>query len=98
MVETKMKLWDLAPRMELLADCDENEAYLAAKEGESYLLYFPKNGSVNLDLRQQKGPFTARPIDIPKSEWGESYTIEGGGMAGISSDNENGSLIVLHKL
>lgn len=97
MVETKMKFWDLIPHMDLLADCEKNEAYLAAQEGKNYLVYFPKKGSVNLDLRKQEGTFTVLPIDIKNAEWGESYIIEGDGMAGITSDNESGALVLISK-
>jgi len=49
-LESLFPLWNVSPRMDLLGDRDENEAYLAAAPGEAYLLYFTDGGSVNLDL------------------------------------------------
>jgi len=47
-VEAKVPFWNLVPRNDLLAEREENEAYLAARPGEAYVLYFPKGGSVRL--------------------------------------------------
>jgi hypothetical protein len=38
-----------------LSDCNENEAYLAAKEGKNGLLYFTAAGTISLDLKKQSG-------------------------------------------
>ncbi|MHC4433947.1 MAG: hypothetical protein ACYTBS_19065 [Planctomycetota bacterium] len=39
-LESLIKFWDITPQMDLLSDRKTNEAYLAAKPGESYALYF----------------------------------------------------------
>jgi hypothetical protein len=50
-LESLSPLWDVSPRMDLLDDREENEAYLAAAPGKAYLLYFTDGGSVRLDVR-----------------------------------------------
>jgi hypothetical protein len=55
-LESLVKLWEVDPANELLTDRKDNEAYLAAKPGEAYAIYFPSGGSVKLDLRNQPGP------------------------------------------
>jgi hypothetical protein len=44
-VEELGKMWDIEPRMDLLKVSEGNTAYLAAREGEEYVLYFPKKWS-----------------------------------------------------
>jgi hypothetical protein len=50
-LESIVPLWKVSPRMDLLGEREENEAYLAAAPGEAYVLYFTDGGSVDLELR-----------------------------------------------
>ncbi|MFZ5831226.1 MAG: DUF6298 domain-containing protein [Planctomycetota bacterium] len=84
-LESVVKLWDVEPANELLSEREENEAYLAAKPGEAYALYFTDGGSVGLDLRGAPGVFQLRWIDIATGEWGKSETIRGGEVAAITA-------------
>lgn len=63
-LESLVKLWDITPRMDLLSDRESNEAYLAAKPGESYALYFTDGGSVSLDLSSAPGSFNVTWISV----------------------------------
>ena len=56
-LEGLIKFWDITPQMELLSSRDSNEAYLAAKPGELYALYFTNGGSVELDLSNTSSAF-----------------------------------------
>src|SRR5690606_13088938 len=58
--ETLVKFWEVEPHMQLLSDREPNEAYLTAKEGSKYIIYFPKGGQVKLDLSKHKKEFTAQ--------------------------------------
>jgi len=49
-LEGLVKFWELTPRMDLLSHRQSNEAYLVAKPGEAYALYFTNGGSVDVDL------------------------------------------------
>jgi hypothetical protein len=53
----QIKFWDITPQMDLLSERERNEAYLAARPGEYYALYFTNGGSVDLDLSGAKGSF-----------------------------------------
>ncbi len=70
--------WDLAPALQLLRNRDANEAYLAAKPGVAYALYFPKGGEVELDLHAHPGQYAVHWIDIATGEWGRRATFAGG--------------------
>jgi hypothetical protein len=63
--------------MNLLRNRDPNEAYVAAKPGVAYALYFPNGGEVELDLRERAGSYEARWIDIATGEWGRRESLAG---------------------
>ena len=78
LLESRMKLWDLEPRLDLLQDREKDEAYLRAKPGEAYVVYFPRGGSVKLDLTNETGTFTGQWIDIRAGVWGETFSLAAG--------------------
>jgi hypothetical protein len=84
-LESRVKLWNLAPANNLLRDRKENEAYLAAKPGFAYALYFPDGGSIQLDLRKHDRAFEVRWIDIDKGQWAGRDALQGGGWATVSA-------------
>ncbi len=61
---TMIDLWDISPHMNLLSNRSDNEAYLAAKPGETYALYFTHGGSVGLDLTDAPGTFSVKWISV----------------------------------
>ncbi len=85
MIEEKVKMWEMEPRMDLLGDADDNEAYLAAKEGEAYVIFFTDGGKVSLDLTKTDHLFSLRWIQISNPVWSEDVKINGGKIAAISA-------------
>jgi len=73
-----VNFWDLAPSLELVRGREADEAYVAAKPGAAYALYFPNGGEVELDLRLHAGPYEARWIDIARGDWGPRAAVKGG--------------------
>jgi hypothetical protein len=94
-IEEHVKMWDIAPRMDLLVGAEDNLAYAAAKEGESYLIYFPKNGKVKLNLAGHNHGFSLRWINVDTAEWAKTAEIKGGSSIDLEAVNENGSIAVL---
>jgi len=91
-VETKVKFWDVEPRLDLLTDRQSDEAYLAADPGKAYILYFTRNGggSVGLKLDGYLGrTFNLRWVNIGTGNWGPSTTLSGGSTTTI--DRPDGS-------
>lgn len=84
-LESLVTMWDVDPANDLLRGRDENEAYLAAKPGEAYAIYFPDGGAVEVDLRKQSGEFDLRWVDIATGEWGPRSTLSGGGWARLQA-------------
>jgi hypothetical protein len=92
--------WETEPHRHLLSDRATDEAYLRAKPGEIYGLYFPDTGSVGLDLESAKGTFSLRWIDIGRGGYTEGEEeVTGGGTVTIStpSDGTGGWAAVLKK-
>lgn len=87
-LESLIRFWDVEPVDNLLSDREVNEAYLAARPGVAYALYFPNGGSVSLDLQAAPGRFEVRWIDIGSGEWGKRETIEGGTRTTLSAPAE----------
>ncbi len=84
-LESLIKLWEVEPANHLLSDRAENEAYLAARPGTAYALYFTDGGSVGLNLEDAPGRFEARWIDIGTGEWGKRETLDGGRVVTLSA-------------
>lgn len=82
-LESVIKLWEVEAANELLSDRTENEAYVAARAGAAYALYFTDGGSVGLDLRAAPGKYDVRWIEIATGDWGKRETLEGGCVATV---------------
>ncbi|MBN1481768.1 hypothetical protein EH223_05450 [candidate division KSB1 bacterium] len=75
-METLVKMWDLEPHMELLANREDNEAYVAAKPGTAYAVYFPETGTVDLDMRHvEDDTVKLFWINISTGEWGDTSLV-----------------------
>ncbi len=95
--ETRIRMWEVATAMELLGNREPDEAYLAAKPGEKYLLYFTDGGSVTLDLRGRPQDYDMRWISVSTGEWGESMKVTGGKRVEISAPGQLGWVATLVK-
>lgn len=84
-LESLVKLWDVEPANELLSDRSENEAYLAAKPGTAYALYFTDGGAVGLDLKKAQGAWEVCWIEIGSGQWGPRETVQGGDVVSIKA-------------
>jgi hypothetical protein len=84
-LESQIRLWDVEPANGLLSNRENDEAYLAARPGSAYALYFTDGGSVGLDLSGANGRLNVSWIDIGTGEWGNRETINGGGPATITA-------------
>ena len=89
-VETRVKFWDVEPRLDLLTDRQSDEAYLAADPGNAYILYFTKNGGGSVGLKLDGYPntkFELRWVNVGTGNWGSTTTISGGGTVAIGRPN-----------
>lgn len=78
--------WETSPRQDLLTNRARDEAYLRAKVGEVYGLYFVDTGSVGLKLGGVSGTFRLRWIDIAKGAYtGVEQTLTAGSTVTITT-------------
>jgi hypothetical protein len=84
-LESLLRLWEVEPALHLLTDRADNEAYLAARPGHAYALYFTDGGSVGLDLKDAPGRFDLRWIDLATGDWGARDTVSGGAVVTITA-------------
>ena len=100
LLEERVKFWDITPQINLLSDREPNEAYLAAKPGEQYAIYFPNGGSVGLDLTDAPGTFEITWISVSMGitvDTGQTLgyrkqdpTIEGGSVVTLTAPYKGG--------
>ncbi|NQT84359.1 hypothetical protein HQ563_15145 [bacterium] len=86
-VETRVKFWDVEPRLDLLTSRQSDEAYLAANPGKAYILYFTKNGGGSVGLKLDSYPnvrFELRWVNVDTAEWGATTGIRGGSTVTIT--------------
>lgn len=91
-VESKVKFWDVEPRLDLLTDRQSDEAYLAADPGHSYILYFTRHGGGSVGLKLDPYPdtrFKLQWINVGTGKWGPNTTLAGGST--ITIDRPNGA-------
>jgi hypothetical protein len=80
-VESKVKFWDVEPRLDLLTKRQSDEAYLAADPGKAYILYFTKNGGGSVGLKLDNYPnttFKLHWVNVGTGNWGPNTTLSGG--------------------
>jgi len=94
-VDSQVKFWEVEARMDLLKDRQEDEAYLAARPGQKYVLYFTDGGSVKLCLNGHGGTFDVRWVNIATGEWGNQSRIAGGKEVAVSAPGKGGWVAVM---
>jgi hypothetical protein len=83
-----VNFWEIRPRMELLSNREDDEAYLAAEPRKKYVLYFTDGGSVGLDLKGARDRFQLRWIDVRTGNWGDKMPISGGKVVTVNAPNK----------
>ena len=97
-IEEKVKFRDMIPQMDLIGNKSENKAYITAKEGESYVIYFTKPGMVTLDLASAKEAFSIEWISVEKAEWDKKDVISGGKKVEITSEYSGDAFAILKRI
>jgi hypothetical protein len=92
MVESKVKFWDVEPRLDLLIGREQDEAYLSADAGTAYILYFTKNGGGSVGLKLEGYPsaaFDVHWVNIDTGQWASSTTLSGGRAAKMNRPSDS---------
>ncbi len=97
-IEKIIPFWELTPHNELLADRQENEAYLTLNPGEVYLLFFPDEGEVQLDLSNDDSDFTLKWMNVRKGEWDSESSLTGGKMVNLKTPGNKEWVAVVKRI
>jgi hypothetical protein len=87
-IEKHTKFWELEPGNVLLSNRGENEAYLASKSGNSYVLFFTDAGEVGLDLTKFEKEFNLKWYDVRKGKLVSESKIKGGKIVSLKVPGE----------
>jgi hypothetical protein len=87
-IEKTVNFWDLTPGNELLSERDENEAYLASKQGKTYVMFLTDGGEAELDLRDVQKDFKVKWYNIRKGKIVVEDEIAGGKKVNIKAPGE----------
>ncbi|MDX1284724.1 MAG: hypothetical protein R3182_06920 [Draconibacterium sp.] len=77
-VEKVDKFWELDADNDLLLNRAENEAFLASKSGETYVVFFTDGGEVKLDLTGQENVYKLQWYDVRNGVLVSSEEVKGG--------------------
>ncbi|MBN2667101.1 MAG: hypothetical protein JXR67_11360 [Bacteroidales bacterium] len=94
-IEDKVRFWDIVPAMDLLKNNEDYKAFISAKEGESYVIYFTGPATGVLDLSAWNASFNINWIPVNKADWDMQGTIKGGGQVEITSEYPGDAFAVL---
>ena len=94
-LESLVKMWELAPRNDLLGDYEDSKAFLSADPGRTYALFFLEGGSATLNLTGCKGKFSLKWINPFTGQWGQTATIPGGNQVKISTPDDGSWLLAI---
>ena len=94
-IDKAIALARTAPRNDLLSERSPNEAYCLAEPGRQYAVYFPGGGQVKLDVSAARGPLQVRWLDVNRSAWQESQTVDGGGKLNLTAPGKGHWAVVI---
>ena len=95
MIEKTVRLWEIEPAMHLLNGDFSTEVYIAAKEGEYYVIFFTGHEKVNLDFKKFTDSYILQWINAVYGEWENSAVIAGGQVVEI--DGKKNFIAVISK-
>lgn len=87
-LEKLVNLWELEADNSLLSNREENEAYLASKAGEVYIVFFTDGGDVSLDLSGYKKSFEIKWFDIRTGNVNSRDEIVGDNVIQLSAPDD----------
>lgn len=97
MFANEMNVFVCEPANHLLSEREDDEAYAFVETGKQYAVYFPKGGSVSIDLSAVDQGLTMKWLDILNSTWSEEEKIKGGDLLEVTAPDENPYALLILK-
>ena len=96
-IEKITPFWNLTPNNSLLLSRNDNEAYLTSKAGETYIVFFPNGGGVELDLTAYNFDFTLQWMNVREGQWHSESVVKGNEKVVLKAPNNNQWVGVVNK-
>lgn len=97
-IEKVTPFWNLTPDNSLLLNREDNEAYLTYKRGETYIIFFPGEGEVELDLTEYDYNFTLKWMNVREGRWESETEVGGGKKVSLKTSGNKEMVAVLTKI
>jgi hypothetical protein len=72
----KVNVFEAVPDNDLLSEREPGEAYCMVLPDREYVVYFPKGGSINLDISAINGKASLQWCEVLIAQWSETETID----------------------
>ena len=96
-IEKSIKFWDLKPSVEILEERADNEAYAARNGDEHYLIYYPLDGSVIVNLAFTSDQYLFTWIDIRSGQDRKFEMSENSQKVILSSLSQTGGFYIISR-
>ncbi len=96
-IEKVTNYWELNPDNSLLSSRQENEAFLASKPGERYVLFFSNGGEVGLNLKDFNQGFSLKWYEIKTGKIHAETQLTGGEIVQIKTPSEGNWIAIIGK-
>ncbi len=97
-LSAKVNVLEAGPLNELLAEREPDEAYCMALPGREYVVYFPKGGSVVLDISAMQGQASIEWCEMLQARWSEIESVRGNNAIELNCPGEGHWIAVIKKL
>jgi hypothetical protein len=96
---SEFTIFSAHPRNDLLLNRESDTAYLSASlDYDEFAIYFPRLGSVGLNLTEFAGEYSVRWLEIKNSEWQDGKDVAGGQQVTFTTPGDGHWIAVLKKV
>lgn len=88
MLTDNIRIFSCQPNNHLLSNRRENQAYAITNIGKEVAVYFPKSGTIDIDLSLFDADLTLQWLDINQSEWLNQMSVHGGKVVALTTPSQ----------
>tara|TARA_B100001245_G_C22885241_1_gene425888 strand:- start:247 stop:1599 length:1353 start_codon:yes stop_codon:yes gene_type:complete len=88
MLTDNIHIFSCQPNNHLLSNRRENQAYAITNIGKEVAVYFPKSGTIDIDLSLFDADLTLQWLDINQSEWLNQMSVHGGKVVALTTPSQ----------
>ena len=88
MLTDNIHIFSCQPNNHLLSNRRENQTYAITNIGKEVAVYFPKSGTIDIDLSLFDADLTLQWLDINQSEWLNQMSVHGGKVVALTTPGQ----------